>query len=218
MDLDPILAGFPDDEPMRAATIRCHGLRLLRQDAWECLASFILSSTKQIVQIRQIIAQLCERFGETVAVPSGHRPAFAFPTATRLADCTEAELRSCKMGFRAPSLLAAARAVAEGELRLAALAGLPLEEARAELCRLRGVGPKIADCVLLFGCGFSAAFPMDVWIMKALRDLYFPKRRPSPRRLRVFAEGHFLPYAGYAQQYLFHHIRLLSKAANQALA
>src|SRR6185437_10388359 len=85
LELAAVTMTFPDDEPMRAAVTACRGLRLLRQDPWECLASFILSSTKQIVQIRQIVALLCERFGEPVAVPDGRRPAFAFPAPQRVA-------------------------------------------------------------------------------------------------------------------------------------
>jgi N-glycosylase/DNA lyase len=211
VDLDSVLASLPDDEPMRAAVRACHGLRLLRQDPWECLASFILSSTKQIVQIRQIIARLCECFGEPIPAAPGSPPAFAFPTAARLADCTEAELRACKMGFRAPHLLSAARRVAAGELALEPLARLSLEEAREKLLHLPGVGGKIANCVLLFSCGFPAAFPVDVWVMKALRQLYFPRRRPTPRRLRAWIPAHFGPNAGYAQQYLFHYMRLTAK-------
>lgn len=205
--LPPILESFPQDEPMRAAVTTCQGLRLLRQDPWECLASFILSSTKQIVQIRQIVAQLCARFGEPVAAPAGREPAFAFPTAARLAACSELELRECKMGFRAPNLLATARLIDSGELALARLFELPLEEARAELTRCPGVGPKIANCVLLFAYGFPQAFPVDVWIKKALQELYFPKRRASDRRLERFIATHFGPHAGYAQQYLFHYMR-----------
>ncbi len=214
VNMEAVLASFPNDEPMRRAVARCQGLRLLRQEPWECFASFILSSTKQIVQIRQIIAQLCARFGEPVAVPPGHPPAFAFPSATRLAACTEAELRDCKMGFRAPNLLQAARLVAARELNLEALRALSVEKARDELIRVRGVGPKVANCVLLFAYGFQAAFPVDVWVMKALRQLYFPKRRPSPRRLREFTATHFGPNAGYAQQYLFHYIRLTAQKRN----
>src|SRR5277367_1821980 len=104
-NLDAVLKTFPDDEPMNRAVASCRGLRLLRQDPWECLASFILSSTKQIVQIRQIVALLCERYGEPVAAPAGEPPAHAFPSPARLASIGEAELRSCKMGFRAPYLL-----------------------------------------------------------------------------------------------------------------
>ena len=252
-DLPAILATFPDDEPMRASVAACRGLRLLRQEAWECLVSFICSSTKQIVQIQQIIALLSERFGEPIpragdfqspptsvgptcrtasvsvskrsdasahatpapspqpSPPMGAReetaPAFAFPTAARLAACSEAELRTCKMGFRAPYILAAAKAVASGELDLSRLHSLPTAEARAALMNLHGVGRKIADCVLLFAYGKQDAFPVDVWVRRALTELYFPRRRPSEKRLAHFASTHFRPNAGYAQQYLFHYVR-----------
>ena len=208
VDLAEVVRSFPDDEPMRAAVAACSGLRLLRQDPWECLASFILSSTKQIVQIQQITSLLCERYGEPLAVPLGCPAAFTFPSPARLARATETELRSCKMGFRAPFLQATARMIAGGQLDLARLRTLPVEQARNELQALPGVGPKIADCVLLFAYGFQSAFPVDVWVMRALRQLYFPRRRVRPQRLHRFAATHFGPHAGYAQQYLFHHIRM----------
>jgi len=196
---------------MNAAVAACRGLRLLRQDPWECLASFILSATKQIVQIRQMTALLAERYGEPLpAFPDGLSQ-FSFPGPARVAALTEADLRACKTGFRAPSLLAAARAVAAGEMDLAAVAGMEYAAARERLMTLRGVGGKIADCVLLFAYGFDAAFPVDVWIERALQELYFPRRRASDRRLRRFAATHFGPHAGYAQQYLFHHIRTRSR-------
>ena len=219
-DLAAVLETFPQDEPMQRAVAACRGLRVLRQDPWECLASFILSSTKQIVQIRQIVSLLCERFGEPIC-SGGLRPPtditqsavidrrynFSFPTPQRLAAATEVELRACKMGFRAPHLLAAARQIAEGKLVLENVRSLPLAEARAELMKLRGVGGKIADCVLLFGYGFDSAFPVDVWVERALQQLYFPRRRAGENRLRHFAATHFGPHAGYAQQYLFHYMR-----------
>jgi N-glycosylase/DNA lyase len=207
IDLGGILATFPKDVPMAAATDACRGLRLLRQDPWETLVSFICSSTKQIVQIQQIIELLCRRFGETLAVPAGREPTFAFPSAARLASVSEAELRECKMGFRAPYVLRAAQTVARAELDLERLRALPLAEARAQLLRLLGVGRKIADCVLLFAYDFPTAFPVDVWVMKALRQLYFPRRHVKLKRLHHFSETHFGPYAGYAQQYLFHYMR-----------
>ncbi|HEY2328640.1 MAG TPA: DNA glycosylase, partial [Verrucomicrobiae bacterium] len=209
LDLSAVLKTFPNDEPMRAAVDSCRGLRLLRQDPWECLASFILSSTKQIVQIRQIVALLCERFGERLAPqPSGSNDlSYSFPTPQRLAALSEGELRDCKMGFRAPSLLAAARAIADGKLDLEKIRTLDYAAARAELMTLRGIGGKIADCVLLFAYGFDAAFPVDVWIGRALQELYFPRRRASEKRLRKFAATHFGTHAGYAQQYLFHYMR-----------
>ncbi len=222
VDLDAVLGTFPDDPPMREAVAACLGLRVLRQDPWECLASFILSSTKQIIQIRQIVTLLCERFGEPVTPCSveplarlitvtGRTLQFAFPSPEKLAGVSEAELRACKMGFRAPHLLAAARRIAGGTFDLERLRLLPLAEARAELMTLRGVGVKIADCVLLFGYGFDGAFPVDVWVKRALRELYFPRRRPGDQRLRHFAATHFGPHAGYAQQYLFHYMRTKMK-------
>lgn len=227
IDLAAVLKAFPDDEPMRKAIAACHGLRLLRQDPWECLASFILSSTKQIVQIRQIVGHLCESFGEPLAPhrSTGHHPGsseseignepgrcpalryFAFPSPQRIASTTEAELRACKMGFRAPSLLAAARQIADGHFHLESIHGLGYAGARAELMKLRGVGGKIADCVLLFAYGFDGAFPVDVWVERALQELYFPRRRAGEKRLQKFAATHFGPHAGYAQQYLFHYMR-----------
>jgi N-glycosylase/DNA lyase len=207
LDLGRVLATFPEDAPLRAAVNACRGLRLLRQEPWECLASFILSSTKQIVQIRQIITLLCERFGEPIPGLIPGVPAYSFPVPERLARCSEAELRACKMGFRAPYLLATSQRVAAGGVELRRLEQLPEAEARAKLMKLPGVGRKIADCVLLFACGFSSAFPVDVWIGRALRELYFPERHLSTKRLRTFAETHFGPHAGYAQQYLFHYLR-----------
>lgn len=221
-DLAAVLKTFPDDEPMQRAIAACHGLRVLRQEPWECLASFILSSTKQIVQIRQIIVLLCERFGEPlnccsvepVARPdsaTGRTLQFAFPTPERIATASEPELRACKMGFRAPSLLAAARQIVDGKLDLEKVRCLPLAEARAELMKLRGVGGKIADCALLFAYGFDSAFPVDVWVERALQQLYFSRHRASEKRLRHFAATHFGPHAGYAQQYLFHYMRTKMK-------
>jgi N-glycosylase/DNA lyase len=202
-----------------------------------------LSSTKQIVQIRQIIALLCEHFGEPVSLSSpkggegreeeadyfetqipspqpsprlgGAREEnglyFSFPTPQCIAATTEAELRACKMGFRAPHLLAAARRIADGKFDLKRLHRLPLAEAREELKKLHGVGDKIADCVLLFAYGFDSAFPVDVWVGRALRKLYFPHRRVTTRKLQSFAATHFGPHAGYAQQYLFHYMRTKMK-------
>src|SRR6185369_2147927 len=161
VDLAAVIRTFPEDEPFRAATLACRGLRLLRQDPWECLASFILSSTKQIVQIRQIVALLCERFGEPIAAGSGFPPTFAFPSPARLARASEAELRACKMGFRAPYLRDTATLIAGGQFDPERLRSLTVEIARDELMKLPGVGQKIADCVLLFAYGFPTAFPVD---------------------------------------------------------
>jgi N-glycosylase/DNA lyase len=215
VDLPCVLATFPTDNAMCAAVEACRGLRLLRQEPWECLASFICSSTKQIVQIRQIIGLLCERFGEPLKVPAGSTPAFGFPSAARLAAVSEDELRRCKMGFRARYLLQTAGMVASGKLSLGALRSLAAPEVRERLMVLPGVGRKIADCVLLFAYGFPRVFPVDIWVQRALSQLYFPSRTIPPRRLHEFADSYFGPNAGYAQQYLFHYMRVHSRRENQ---
>lgn len=214
-DLASVLATFPTDDAMRAAVSACRGLRLLRQEPWECLASFICSSTKQIVQIRQIVSMLCERFGDPVKVPAGVAPIFSFPSAARIAAASEPELRECKMGFRAGYLLKTAGVVASGEGWLDELKSLAVPAARERLMELPGVGRKIADCVLLFAYGFLRVFPVDVWVQRALGQLYFPRRTTSSRRLQEFADSHFGPNAGYAQQYLFHYMRVHSGRENR---
>lgn len=207
VDLARVLASFPEDEHLTTAVAACRGLRLLRQNPWDCLAHFILSSTKQIVQIQQIVSALRTRFGERVATPPGIREAFAFPSPARLASASETELRDCKMGFRAPYLLETARIIAGGECDLTALGCLDITLARAQLMELPGVGGKIADCVLLFAYGFPEAFPVDTWVARVLRKYYWPSSRRNLRQLQRRAVRYFGPNAGYAQQYLFHHIR-----------
>lgn len=202
--LASVVATFPPEPDLHAAIRRWRGLRLLRQPAWECLASFLLSSSKRIPQIQQVIERLCQTWGDPVSVPPEHPPAWSFPEPERLACAGEVDLRRCGTGFRAPYLLTAARAVVEGRLDLQALARGSYADARAALMALPGVGPKVADCVCLFSLGFFEAFPVDTWVARALCERYFGGRRVSPERLAAFGRHHFGPYAGYAQQVLFH--------------
>jgi len=206
VDLRSVQQSFPADEHMKTAVAECRGLRLLKQEPWECLASFILSSTKQIVQIQQIVALLCERFGEPVRSPRA-APWFSFPIVERIAALSEAELRCCKMGFRAPYLKCTAEMILRDEVNLESIRTMDVSTARAELMRFPGVGRKIADCVLLFAYGFQQAFPVDVWVLKAIKQLYFPRRCPNAKKVLKFTESYFRPNAGYAQQYLFHYMR-----------
>ncbi len=201
--LEEIYATFPADPAMAEALAFCRGVRIIRQPLWECLGTFITSAMKQVKHISQMSHALRRRFGSPVG--EGFH---AYPEPEELARATEAELRECGLGFRAKSLLGTARMVAAGEIDLEALRTLPDEAALAQLCRLPGVGPKIANCVLLFGYERVRAFPIDVWIERVLRQRYFPrKRNVSVQRLQEFAATHFGPYGGYAQQYLFHHAR-----------
>jgi N-glycosylase/DNA lyase len=206
LDIFDIIQTFPKDPPIRAALRFAPGLRILRQNPWECLASFILSSTKRIVQIRQVIQEICRRFGEPIYVPENIK-AFAFPTVDTIASLSESDLRACKMGFRAPYLLETARQLHKGKLCLDRLSELDISAARLKLMEMPGVGPKIAECVLLFSLGFDSAFPLDVWMKRAMTKLYFRGNKTTQSRLETFVGKHFGPYAGYAQQYIFHYVR-----------
>ncbi|MDB6135426.1 MAG: 8-oxoguanine glycosylase domain protein [Verrucomicrobiales bacterium] len=208
-DLPALAATFPaDDEGLRRAVAWCPGLRILRQPPWECLATFITSSLKQVPHIRQISLTLRQRFGAPVSHP-GLPDQWAYPSPAVLASAGENALRACGLGYRAAFLHRTARDIAEGRFDLSAVAALPDDEARAALCMLHGVGEKIANCALLFGWERAAAFPIDVWVERVLRCLYFGNDPAIPAKtLRRFAAAHFGPSAGYAQQFLFHHARL----------
>lgn len=207
-DLDAITATFPVDAALSRAVAFAPGLRLIRQPAWECLATFITSSLKQVPHISQISHTLRRRFGEPVTL--GGCTLYTYPTPAALAEAGESELRRCALGYRARHLAATARLVATGELDLSFLTDpdVPDETALARLTRAPGVGPKVASCVLLFAGQRLGFFPIDVWIERTLRETYFPRRRKFPPGfLARFAHRHFGPYRGYAQQFLFHHAR-----------
>lgn len=204
--LGDICAAFPDDPAMCAARDFCRGLRIIRQPEWECLASFITSSMKQVAHIRQMSRALRERFGQRHRLEGA--VLFSFPSPERLAVCSEQDLRACALGYRARNLLATAKRVASGEAELRAWRDLPDAELRARLCQLPGVGAKVANCVMLFSYERLRAFPIDVWIERVLREKYFPRaRKVTSERLRVFCDQYFGEHGGYAQQYLFHHAR-----------
>ncbi len=207
-NLPAITATFPqDDAHLRAAVAFCPGLRILRQPKWECLATFITSSLKQVPHIRQISLTLRERLG--AALTCQGQTVFAYPTPQAIASAGETVLRQCGLGYRAPFLHRTACAVAEGRMDLEEVAQLPDEEARRSLISLPGVGEKIAHCVLLFAYERLGAFPVDVWVERILRELYFPRHRSlTSKKLRDFTHQHFGPFRGYAQQFLFHYARL----------
>jgi len=204
--LAEICDSFPKDPVMNAARKFCHGLRIIRQPKWECLATFICSSMKQVAHIRQISLALRKRFGEQRTI--GDQLVYTFPSPRQLAQASEKELLECKLGYRAKNLRATARLVSSGPADLEAWSALSDAELRKQLCALPGVGPKIANCVMLFAYERLRAFPIDVWIERVLRQHYFSRRRKmSAQRLRQFSETYFGEHGGYAQQYLFHQAR-----------
>jgi N-glycosylase/DNA lyase len=205
--LAQICRSFPNDETMNAARSFCRGLRIIRQPKWECLATFICSSMKQVAHIRQISRKLRERFGEPRKIDN--HILHAFPSAERIARNSEKELRASALGYRAKNLRATARLVAKGDVDLDAMTALSDVDLRAQLCALPGVGAKVANCVMLFAYERLQAFPIDVWIERVLRERYFPRaRKLNAARLRRFTQEYFGEHGGYAQQYLFHHARM----------
>ena len=205
--LAEICASFPDDALMNAARDFCRGLRIIRQPKWECLATFICSSMKQVAHIRQISAALRTRFGERREI--GNHVVYTFPHAQHIAHASKTGLRECKLGYRAKNLCATAQLVSSGECTLEAWSALSDAELRERLCALPGVGAKIANCVMLFAYERLRAFPIDVWIERVLRQHYLPRRKKmTAQQLWEFSESYFGEHGGYAQQYLFHHARV----------
>lgn len=186
-DYSALCERFRADAVMRQALDACPGIRILHQEPWEAICSFIISQNNHIPRIKGIIGRLCESFGEPLG--SGD---FAFPSPERLAVLDISALAPLRAGFRAGYLLDAAKKIATGEVNLEALSILPLEEARASLQKIRGVGPKVAECALLYGCGRMDAFPIDVWMKRVMAECY-------PQGLPACIQG----YEGIAQQYLF---------------
>lgn len=173
------------------------GLGILRQPFGETLLGFLCSATKQIVQIKQMIALLAERHGTPIGGGFNR-----LPTWTEIATIPEAELRACLLGFRARYIHQTAQVISAQPGWLEETAALPYADAKTRLCGLPGVGEKVADCVLLFGAGKMEAFPVDVWILKAMAERY-SLQNWKPAQVAHFGRIHFGPLAGLAQQYLF---------------
>ena len=212
VDVASIFRSFPND-PLMQKAVQCRsGLRLLRQDPWLCLASFILSSTKQITQIKEIVRLMSLHLGKSIPSPKGDHQVYTFPDPRDIVRAGESAVRQCKSGFRAKYIYRCAQEIDSGRFDLQKVRSQSLGDARNNLISLPGVGPKIADCVLLFAYGFSRAFPIDVWIQRVLQDYYFGGDKVSRSEMIQFIDGYFGANAGFAQQYLFDYIRSLSKS------
>jgi N-glycosylase/DNA lyase len=224
-DLNHVLATISKDRVIANAVQKFYGMRLVKQDTWECLASFVLATNANIPRIKKMVAAVCERYGRPFEFEG--EPFRGFPSPEALAGASPADLRRCGLGYRAPFLRHVAASVADRRIDFARVESLGYDEARKELLSelfgeklLLGVGPKVADCVLLFSGGKDEAFPIDVWIARALAR-YYPrmldpsmmsrlardgKLKLSPRdydRISAAARKRFGKYAGYAQQYLY---------------
>ncbi len=206
-DLDSIHAQICQDERVAAMADRYPGLRILRQEPWECLVAYICSANSNIKRIHQVLENIAGACGDPIDLKGIRR--YAFPRPADLAAAGEAELRRLGLGFRAPYVDRAAQEVASGDLDLNALVRLPYAPAKERLLECYGIGSKIADCIAVFSLEKLEAFPIDVWVRRALGEWYFPgQKTPPDRELLAWAQSYFGPYAGYAQQYLFHGRRL----------
>ena len=206
-DIDAIYREICRDRRVAAMVQRYPGLRILRQEPWECTVAFICSATSNIPRIHQNMEAMADRLGEPLELAGEVR--HTFPSAERLASAGETLLRELGLGFRAPYVAAAARRVCDGELDLDALIRLPYPETKARLMDCYGIGAKIADCIAVFSLEKLEAFPVDVWVRRALAEWYFPMQKKPPDRVMVqWAQEHFGRYAGYSQQYLFHGRRM----------
>jgi len=219
-DLPMIYSKIMKDKHVKAAVNQFRGLRLIKQEPWECLISYICATNKNIPAIKQMIHNICKRFGRTINF-EGKR-FFTFPKPEALAKATLSELRLCKLGYRAEFVLETARIMNKGDFNLEALRTVPYERAKKELMPFPGVGSKVADCVLLFSLDKLEAFPIDVWMKRVILEYYpqyfkpeFITRMSTKKGLSTgeyktiydFGKKYFGDYLGYAQEYLYHHKR-----------
>ena len=203
-DYGQIKQALSRDPVLERAVEFGNGIRILKQDAWETLISFIISANNSIPRIKATIERLCRSFGSRREAKG--ETFFVFPTPERLSRLDEQDIRSCGCGFRARYVLGAARMVEEGRADLASLEWMSTAEARKALLSFPGVGPKVADCILLFSMARFDAFPVDVWVKRVMEHYYLKGDTPLAE-VRRYAEERFGPLAGPAQQYLFYYAR-----------
>jgi len=202
-----ILKQIRKDKFMKKAIDSCCGLRLIRQEPWECTISFIASSYSNIPKIRKSISSLCMRFGEKISL--GKYSDYSFPNPGNLNNIKK--LESCSLGYRADYIRRAAGKIASKKDFLKRIKNLSYEDAKKELIKLPGVGDKVADCILLFSLGHHEAFPVDVWIKRIMEQNYFGGKAMPNKKIVAFARDYFGEYAGYAQQFLYHYARNLNE-------
>jgi N-glycosylase/DNA lyase len=219
-DLPKIFSQITPDEHIAKAIEKFKGLRILHQDPWECLISYICATYKSIPAIKRMLLKLSRKFGNKTRF-DGYS-FYTFPTSARLATSSIKELEDCGLGYRAKYVSETAKAIHESDFELKSLKRVKYEKARQELLHFSGVGLKVADCVLLFSLEKLEAFPVDIWIKRAITRHYanhfkseFIRKtscekslaRSAYEKLSAFGQKYFGEYAGYAQEYLYHYER-----------
>lgn len=177
------------------------GIRILRQDVWETIISFIISANNNIPRIKKIIETMCREFGEKIQTENGIY--YAFPTAEKLNSLDVSDLACLRVGYRDKYIMDAVAKVVGGEVDLNALNDMPTQAAKKELMKIKGVGGKVADCILLFALSRWELFPKDVWIKRILDEVY----GVSEKEIDGFIVDKYGEYAGFAQQYMYYYYR-----------
>ncbi|AIF83630.1 3-methyladenine DNA glycosylase/8-oxoguanine DNA glycosylase [Candidatus Nitrososphaera evergladensis SR1] len=213
-DTDSIFAEIAKDPIVKKLIASYPGLRLMRQDPAQCTISFVCASNTNIPMIRRMLGTLAKKYGQRIVADG--KEFHTFPSVQALHKASEGELRACGLGYRAKAIKAAVGAMADGSLDIEYLKKAGYDEARAELLKVYGIGPKIADCILLFSLEKLDAFPIDVWIARALASHYgwLAGKKMSEKltghqyiEASKAARTYFGKYAGYAQQFLYYHMR-----------
>ncbi|MBQ7294587.1 MAG: DNA-3-methyladenine glycosylase 2 family protein [Clostridia bacterium] len=187
-DYESAVKKFDEDKNLSAAVKEYYGIRILHQKPWEALCSFIISQNNNIPRIMGIIDRLCETFGDKTGEND-----YTFPSYEKIGKLTAEDLAPLRAGFRNKYIIDAARKLCSGEINLEEIKNMPIEQARNELMKIKGVGAKVAECTLLYGFGRKEAFPIDVWVKKIMAEMY-PDGLPECTK----------DIEGIAQQYLFH--------------
>jgi N-glycosylase/DNA lyase len=207
VDLLPILASIDRDSFIHTAISQCTGLRLIRQPKWECLVSYICSTNSNIPTIRRRIASIAQQFGKAIEFEGNTYYAFPDPSSI---SCRDYILPDCRLGYRTPYVLDTACKITDVNQWEDTISALPFEKARLDLMKLKGVGPKAADCILLFAFQKYEAFPVDIWIRRIMQENYLKTLSTTSAlagweydTIRRFAKNHFGEYCGYAQEYLY---------------
>ena len=191
-----------NDSVLKEAINFAKGTRILRQEPFECLISFIISQNNRIPMIKTVVNNISEKFGEKI------ENYYTFPSIEELKNATVEELNECKTGFRSGYIRDAVSKISAGELSLCDIEKLSYADLKTELMKIKGVGEKVSDCVALFAYAKLDAFPIDVWVKRITEHFYFDGKDTAKDKIEVFANEKFGEYSGYAQQYLFHYARM----------
>ena len=208
-DIEKIIKSISKDKTVKMAVKKYQGLRILRQDPFQCLISFIVSSNSNIPKIKYCLENISKKFGKKTKFQN--QEFFLFPKPEKLAKASISEITGCGVGYRAKFIKEAAKMMISKKIDFEYLKKCNYQEAKESICQIPGVGNKVADCVMLFSLDKLEAVPLDRWIIRILEKYYLKKfeiatKTVTEKQYNILHEkivNHFGPYAGYAQQFLF---------------